>query len=134
MNKYCSAVHEVRPDLEETGQPREDQIRFTLSQPEGRVAPPALVSFPTEDHSANFYQMPKLHFTTRANSIAFYHSGIIDETTDGRRVFGRSPQSMDGAAGAPPQLTDGACEAAQSTGAAALRCILRARPLALRLH
>ena len=31
MNKYCSAVHEVRPDLEETGQPREDQIRFTLS-------------------------------------------------------------------------------------------------------
>ena len=31
MKNYCSAVHEVRPDLEETGQPREDQIRFTLS-------------------------------------------------------------------------------------------------------
>ena len=31
MKKYCSAVHEVRLDLEETGQPREDQIRFTLS-------------------------------------------------------------------------------------------------------
>ena len=29
--EYCSAVHEVRLDLEETGQPREDQIRFTLS-------------------------------------------------------------------------------------------------------
>ena len=41
---------------------------------------------------------------------------------------------MHGAAGAPPQLTDGACEAAQSTGAAALRRILRARPLALRVH
>ena len=139
MNKYCSAVHEVRPDLEETGQPREDQIRFTLSKPEGMLTfsswghPSALVFFPT-DHSGNFYQMQKLHLTTRANSIAFYHSGIIDETTDGSRVFGRSPQSMDGAAGAPPQLTDGACEAAQSTGAAALRCILRARPLALRLH
>ena len=23
MKKYCPAVHEVRPDLEETGQPRE---------------------------------------------------------------------------------------------------------------
>ena len=34
--------------------------------------------------------MPKLHFI-RATSIAFYHSGIIDETTDGSRVFGRSP-------------------------------------------
>ena len=41
---------------------------------------------------------------------------------------------MHEAAGAPPQLTDGACEAAQSTGAAALRPILQARPLALRLH
>ena len=98
-----------------------------------RGHPSALVFFST-DHSGNFYQMQKLHLTTRANSIAFYHSGIIDETTDGSRVFGRSPQSMDGAAGAPPQLTDGACEAAQSTGAAALRRILRARPLALRVH
>ena len=35
--------------------------------------------------------MQKLHLTTRANSIAFYQSGIIDETTDGNRVFGRSP-------------------------------------------
>ena len=93
----------------------------------------ALVFFPT-DHSGNFYQMQKLHLTTRANSIAFYQSGTIDETTDGNRVFGRSPQSMDGAAGAPPRLTDGVCGAAQSTGAAALRRILQARPLALRLH
>ena len=31
MKRYCSAVHEVRLDLEETGQPREDQITFTLS-------------------------------------------------------------------------------------------------------
>ena len=31
MKKYCSAVHEVRLDLEETGQPREDQFTFTLS-------------------------------------------------------------------------------------------------------
>ena len=41
---------------------------------------------------------------------------------------------MHEAAGAPPQLTDGACAAAQSTGAAALRRILQARPLALRVH
>ena len=33
-----------------------------------------------------------------------------------------------------PPLTDGACAAAQSTGAAALRPILQARPLALRVH
>ena len=43
-------------------------------------------------------------------------------------------RAMHEAAGAPPQLTDGACGAAQSTGAAALRPILQARPLALRLH
>ena len=42
--------------------------------------------------------------------------------------------AMHEAAGAPPQLTDGACAAAQSTGAAALRPILQARPLALRVH
>ena len=41
---------------------------------------------------------------------------------------------MHEAAGAPPQLTDGACAAAQSTDAAALRHILQARPLTLRLH
>ena len=41
---------------------------------------------------------------------------------------------MHEAAGAPPQLTDGACAAAQSTGAAALRRILQARPLGLRVH
>ena len=41
---------------------------------------------------------------------------------------------MHEAAGAPPQLTDGVCGAAQSTGAAASRPILQARPLALRLH
>jgi len=68
------------------------------------------------------------------NSIAFYHSGKLDETTDGKRVCGRSPRAMHEAAGAPPQLTDGACAAAQSTDAAALRLILQARPLALRLH
>ena len=38
------------------------------------------------------------------------------------------------AAGAPLQLIDGARAAAQSTDAAALRHILQARPLALRLH
>ena len=43
-------------------------------------------------------------------------------------------RAMHEAAGAPPQLTDGACEAAQSTGAAASRPILQARPLALRVH
>ena len=41
---------------------------------------------------------------------------------------------MHEAAGAPPQLTDGACGAAQSTDVAALRHTLQARPLALRLH
>ena len=39
----------------------------------------ALVFFPT-DHSGNFYQMQKLHLTIRATSIAFYHSGKLDET------------------------------------------------------
>ena len=34
---------------------------------------------------------------------------------DGRRVCDGSPESMHGAAGAPPQLADGACVAAQST-------------------
>ena len=53
---------------------------------------------------------------------------------DGRRVCDGSPESMHGAAGAPPQLTDGACVAAQSTDVAALRHTLQARPLALRLH
>ena len=67
----------------------------------------------------------RLHFTTRANSM---------KRADGRRVCGSSPESMHEAAGAPPQLTDGACGAVQSTGAAASRPILQARPLALRLH
>ena len=71
--------------------------------------------------------------TTRADSIAFYHSGKLDET-DGKRVCDGSPESMHGAAGAPPQLTDGACVAAQSIDVAALRHTLQARPLALRLH
>ena len=34
MKKYCSAVHEVRLDLEETGQPREegpDQVRIVVA-------------------------------------------------------------------------------------------------------
>ena len=30
--------------------------------------------------TGNFYQLTKLHLTTRANSIAFYHSGKLDET------------------------------------------------------
>ena len=51
-----------------------------------------------------------------------------------KRVCDGSPESMHGAAGAPLQLTDGACVAAQSTDVAALRHILQARPLALRLH
>ena len=67
----------------------------------------------------------RLHFTTRANSM---------KRADGRRVCDGSPESMHGAAGAPPQLTDGACVAAQSTDVAALRHTLQARPLALRLH
>ena len=66
-----------------------------------------------------------MHFTTRANSM---------KRADGRRVCDGSPESMHGAAGAPPQLTDGACVAAQSTDVAALRHTLQARPLALRLH
>ena len=41
---------------------------------------------------------------------------------------------MHEAAGAPPQRTNGGCAAAQSTGAAALRGILQARPLALQVH
>ena len=53
--------------------------------------PSALVFFPTEDPSGNFYQMPKLHFTTRANSIAFYHSGM--KRADGKRVCRRSRES-----------------------------------------
>ena len=72
--------------------------------------------------------------TTRADSIAFYRSGKLDETGGRKRVCDGSPESMHGAAGAPPQLTDGACVAAQSTDVAALRHTLQARPLALRLH
>ena len=76
----------------------------------------------------------KFYLTTRADSIAFYHSGKLDETGGRKRVCDGSPESMHGAAGAPPQLTDGACVAAQSTDVAALRHTLQARPLALRLH
>ena len=43
-------------------------------------------------------------------------------------------RAMHEAAGAPPQRTNGGCAAAQSTGAAALRGILQARPLALQVH
>ena len=64
----------------------------------------------------------RLHFTS------------IDET-DGKDAFAVARgEAMHGAAGAPPRLTDEACEAAQSTGAEASRRILRARPLALRVH
>ena len=59
---------------------------------------------------------------------------VPDETGGRKRVCDGSPESMHGAAGAPPQLTDGACVAAQSTDVAALRHTLQARPLALRLH
>ena len=41
---------------------------------------PFRFGFLPPDHSGNFYQMPKLHFTIRATSIAFYHSGKLDET------------------------------------------------------
>ena len=71
----------------------------------------------------------RLHFTTRL-------SGKLDET-GGRKTRLRQLAGelcMKRPARAPPQLTDGACGAAQSTGAAASRPILQARPLALRLH
>ena len=67
----------------------------------------------------------RLHFTTRANSMK--------RRTENAFAAARR-RAMHEAAGAPPQLTDGACAAAQSTGAAALRRILQARPLALRVH
>ena len=67
----------------------------------------------------------RLHFTTRANSM---------KRADGNAFAAARPIAMHEAAGAPPQLTDGVCGAAQSTGAAASRPILQARPLALRLH
>ena len=63
--------------------------------------------------------------TTRANSMK--------RRTENAFAAARR-RAMHQAAGAPPQLTDGACGAAQSTGAAALRPILQARPLALRVH
>ena len=37
--------------------------------------------------------MQELHLTIRAKSNAFYHSGKLDETADGKRVRGRSPES-----------------------------------------
>ena len=67
----------------------------------------------------------RLHFTTRAHSM---------KRADGNAFAAARPIAMHEAAGAPPQLTDGVCGAAQSTGAAASRPILQARPLALRLH
>ena len=70
-------------------------------------------------------QIRRLHFTTRANSMK--------RRTENAFAAARR-RAMHEAAGAPPQLTDGACAAAQSTGAAALRHILQARPLALRVH
>ena len=90
-----------------------------------------LVFFPTD---GQLLRKAKFYLTTRADSIAFYHSGKLDETGGRKRVCDGSPESMHGAAGAPPQLTDGACVAAQSTDVAALRHTLQARPLALRLH
>ena len=64
------------------------------SEPEGKLTfsswghLSALGFFPT-DHSGNFYQMQKLHLTTRANSIAFYHSGKLDETGGRKTRFPR---------------------------------------------
>ena len=89
--------------------------------------------FPT-DHSGNFYQMQKLHLTIRAHSIAFSTRANSMKRADGNAFAAARPRAMHEAAGAPPQLTDGVCGAAQSTGAAASRPILQARPLALRLH
>ena len=89
--------------------------------------------FPS-DHSGNFYQMPKLHFTTREIRLHFTtRANSMKRRTENAFAAARR-RAMHEAAGAPPQLTDGACAAAQSTGAAALRRILQARPLALRVH
>ena len=63
--------------------------------------------------------------------VVFYHSGKFDDETSEKR---RRRRAMHEAAGAPLQLTNGACVAAQSTGAVALRGILQARSLALQLH
>ena len=99
----------------------------------GRSRSPSRFSFFPHRPLGQLLRKAKFYLTTRADSIAFYNSGKLDET-DGRRVCDGSPESMHGAAGAPPQLTDGACVAAQSTDVAALRHTLQARPLALRLH
>ena len=93
----------------------------------------SILVFSPQTTRATPLRKAKFYLTIRADSMKFYHSGKIDET-DGRRVCDGSPESMHGAAGAPPQLTDGACVAAQSTDVAALRHTLQARPLALRLH
>ena len=96
--------------------------------------PSALVFFPQTTRAAftkcqsctlPLGQIRRLHFTTRANSMK--------RRTENAFAAARR-RAMHEAAGAPPQLTDGACAAAQSTGAAASRLILQARPLALRVH
>ena len=46
----------------------------------GIVSYHAPTTLTTGDRTGNFYQMQKLHLTIRANSIAFYHSGKLDET------------------------------------------------------
>ena len=100
----------------------------------GRSRSPSRFSFFPHRPLGQLLRKAKFYLTTRADSIAFYHSGKLDETGGRKRVCDGSPESMHGAAGAPPQLTDGACVAAQSTDVAALRHTLQARPLALRLH
>ena len=81
--------------------------------------------------------MPKLHFTTRLSGkfdcILRTRANSMKRRTENAFAAARR-RAMHEAAGAPPQLTDGACAAAQSTVAAALRRILQARPLALRVH
>ena len=100
----------------------------------GRSRSPSRFSFFPHRPLGQLLRKAKFYLTTRADSIAFYRSGKLDETGGRKRVCDGSPESMHGAAGAPPQLTDGACVAAQSTDVAALRHTLQARPLALRLH
>ena len=73
------------------------------------------------------------------NTLPWYSQGERRATnpSSGESLRGSRAESQPHAPRAyasPQQLTDGAGAAAQSTGAAALRRILQARPLALRVH
>ena len=79
----------------------------------------------------------KFHLTIRANSIAFYHSGKLDET-GGRKTRLRQ-LARELCMKRPARHRSSPMELAERlnplrTGAAASRPILQARPLALRLH